>query len=188
MSPDVHELGLPGVKLVTPKKFGDARGFFSETFSARVFAEAGIGGPFVQDNHSHSAERGTVRGLHFQAPPHAQGKLLRVVRGAVLDVVLDIRVGSPTYGRHVSAELSADNWAQIWVPIGLVHGFCTLVPDTQVIYKVTHYYAPQSEMGVFWRDPALGIDWPDFAGAQISGKDAGLPLFRDFKSPFTFGT
>lgn len=186
MSLEVRELALPGVKVVTPRRFADARGFFSETFNALAFAEIGIDRPFVQDNHSRSVQKGTVRGLHFQAPPHAQGKLVRVVQGAVLDVVVDIRNGSPTYGRHASAELSAENWAQLWVPEGFVHGFCTLVPDTEVVYKVTDYYAPKAELGVVWNDPALGIAWPEFAGSQVSAKDAQLPLFRDFNSPFTF--
>jgi dTDP-4-dehydrorhamnose 3,5-epimerase len=186
MSLQVEDLALPGLRLVTPKRFGDNRGFFSETYAARAFAAAGIDAVFVQDNHSRSAECGTVRGLHFQAPPYAQDKLIRVVRGRVLDVALDIRKGSPTYGKHVAVELSADNWAQLFVPVGFVHGFCTLVPDTEVVYKVTGYYTPQAEMGISWNDPDLGIAWPDFAGAQVSHKDSALPLWRDLKSPFIF--
>ena len=122
----------------------------------------------------------------FQAPPHAQDKLVRVVRGKILDIVIDIRQGSPTYGRHVGVELSAENWTQLWVPVGFVHGFCTLVPDTEVIYKVTNYYAPQAELGVRWSDPALCIVWPEFAGAVVSAKDASLPPMREFESPFHF--
>jgi len=186
MSLAVQELAISGIKLLTPKRFGDTRGFFSETFNAHAFAQAGLTAPFIQDNHSLSAMRGTVRGLHFQAPPHAQAKLIRVLRGRVLDVVVDIRKGSPTYGEHVTIELSAENWAQLWVPVGFVHGFCTLAPDTEVAYKVTGYYAPKAELGIFWRDPDLGIVWPEFAGAQVSTKDAALPGWRDFQSPFTF--
>jgi dTDP-4-dehydrorhamnose 3,5-epimerase len=186
MSLTVQELALPGIKLITPKRFGDSRGFFSETYNARALTEAGIAAPFLQDNHSLSAERGTIRGLHFQAPPYAQDKLIRVTRGRAFDVAVDIRKGSPTYARHVAVELSAENWAQLFVPAGFVHGFCTLVEDTEVIYKVTGYYAPQSEMGLLWSDPDLGIAWPAFAGAQVSAKDAGLPPLRDFKTPFVF--
>lgn len=186
MSLDVQDLSLSGIKLLKPKRFGDARGFFSETYNARTFAEAGIVGEFIQDNHSLSADRGTVRGLHCQVPPHAQGKLIRVIHGRVLDVVVDIRKGSPTYGKHATAELSSENWAQLFVPPGFLHGFCTLVPDTEVAYKVTDYYAPKAELGVRWNDPDFGIAWPDFAGAQVSAKDAALPTWRDFTSPFTF--
>ena len=141
---NIQRLTVPDVLLIEPKKFGDARGFFSEVWSRRALAEVGLDADFVQDNHSLSTEAGVVRGLHFQKAPSAQGKLVRVVRGAILDVAVDIRVGSPTFGRHVSAVLSADNANQICVPKGFAHGFCTLEPDTEVFYKTTAYYAPAS--------------------------------------------
>lgn len=167
---------LPDVKLVAPPIFRDVRGFFSETYNARALAEAGIDATFVQDNHSLSASPGVVRGLHFQLPPCAQDKLVRVVRGAILDVVVDLRRASPSYGKHAAVELSADNWHQLWVPKGFAHGFCTLQPDTEVIYKVTDYYAPAEERGLQWDDPALGIPWPVAkAAAILSDKDARNP-------------
>src|SRR3954471_6373326 len=151
---------IPDVKVLLPKKFGDARGFFSETYSRKLLQEcAGIDRDFVQDNHSLSAEAGVVRGLHYQLAPMAQDKLVRVVRGAILDVAVDIRKGSPTFGKHVSAVISAANWRQILVPIGFAHGFVTLEENTEVIYKVTNYYSPQHERGIRWNDPQLGIDW-----------------------------
>lgn len=186
MTLEIQEFSISGLKLVTPKRHGDARGFFSETYNARSFAEAGIAETFVQDNQSLSAEMGVVRGLHFQAPPHAQVKLVRVTRGRLLDVALDIRKGSPTFGKHIGVELSAENWAQLYVPIGFAHGFCTLEPNTEVIYKVSSLYEPQAEHGVLWNDPDLGIAWPKFAGAQVSPRDAKLPRWRDFESPFVF--
>ena len=184
---EVRALAIPEVKLITPRIFRDARGFFSETFSARALAAAGIDVPFVQDNHSHSADKGVVRGLHFQTPPHAQAKLIRVARGTILDVAVDIRVGSPTYGRHVSAVLSAENWTQIWIPEGFAHGFCTLEAGTEVIYKVSAYYAPESDHGLRWNDAALGIDWPvDAAQAILSEKDAQLPLLTELPAYFRY--
>ena len=184
MTLDIQKTAIDGPLLITPKKFGDARGFFSETYNAKEFASCGLNLTFVQDNHSLSAERGTVRGLHFQAPPKAQTKLVRVSKGRVLDVFVDVRRGSPTYGQHGAVELSAENWRQILIPIGFAHGFCTLEPDTEVIYKTTDYYAPESEGGFRWNDPALGISWPNFAGANLSAKDRELPLFAKFVSPF----
>jgi dTDP-4-dehydrorhamnose 3,5-epimerase len=182
---NVERLAIPDVLLITPKKFGDDRGFFSETFNVKTFAAVGIRAPFVQDNHSLSGEVGTIRGLHFQTPPHAQAKLVRVPRGRILDVVVDIRRGSPTYGRHVSAELSAKNWAQLYVPVGFAHGFCTLEPDTEVIYKVDGYYAPANDAGIIWSDPDLGIPWPVKTGkAKTSDKDAKLPRFKDLPAIF----
>jgi dTDP-4-dehydrorhamnose 3,5-epimerase len=170
---DIQSLAIPEVKLIAPKIFRDERGFLSETYNARSFKAAGIDAGFVQDNHSLSRSKGVVRGLHFQAPPHAQGKLVRVTRGAIFDVAVDIRHGSPTFGRHVSAVLSADNWAQLWIPVGFAHGFCTLEPDTEVLYKVTDYYAPECDRGIEWNDPALGIAWPIApADAILSPKDA----------------
>ena len=181
----ITPLAIPDVLLITPRKFGDDRGFFSETYSQKALAEAGFTLPFVQDNHSRSPKRGTVRGLHFQAPPFAQDKLLRVTRGAILDVAVDIRPGSPTYGQAVVAELSAENWAQLLVPKGFAHGFCTLTEDCEVLYTVTDYYAPDSEAGLLWNDPALGVDWPiPAAEAQINARDAAWPTLAEFKSPF----
>jgi len=176
---------IPEVKLIKPKVFRDARGFFSETFSQRALAEAGIAETFVQDNHSLSSEIGTVRGLHFQKPPFAQGKLVRVTRGRVLDVALDLRRASPTYGRHVMRELSADNWVQLYVPVGFAHAFCTLEQDTEVVYKVTDYYAPQADAGVLWSDPALAIAWPITPDrARLSEKDARLPRLAELEPVF----
>lgn len=172
----IENLGIPDVKLVTPRKFGDNRGFFSETWKANALADAGIAVDFVQDNHAFSAAPNTVRGLHFQLPPMAQDKLVRVTRGAILDVAVDIRRSSPTFGQHVTAILSAENWQQLWVPKGFAHGYCTLTPDTEVIYKVTAYYAPQLDRGILWDDPALAIDWPvPAAAAELSDKDKLQP-------------
>lgn len=175
---------IPGPLLVQVRRFGDERGFFSETYNARAFAEAGIASVFVQDNHSLSREKGTVRGLHFQRPPHAQEKLIRVVRGRILDVVVDLRGGSPSYGEHLSVELGAEDGRQFFVPTGFAHGFCTLEPDTEVIYKVTDFWMPDCEGGLLWNDPELAIAWPDFAGAQVAVKDAALPAFRVLETPF----
>lgn len=184
---NVEDFPIAGLYAFTPKRFGDDRGFFSETFNARAFEEVVPGVTFVQDNHSLSRDPGVIRGLHFQHPPHAQGKLVRVTRGRVLDVAVDIRKGSPTYGQHVAVELSADNWKQFWVPAGFAHGFCTLEPDTEFCYKVTDYYAPDCDSGLAFDDPDLGVDWPvDRSRAILSGKDTTLQSFRDFDSPFTF--
>jgi dTDP-4-dehydrorhamnose 3,5-epimerase len=177
---DVRALDIPDVKLITPKKFGDSRGFFSEVYNGRTFAQVGLTTAFVQDNHSLSAEVGTIRGLHFQRPPHAQTKLIRVVRGAIFDVAVDLRRRSPTFGRHVTAELSAANWAQLYVPAGFAHGFCTLAPDTEVLYKVDAFYAPAHDAGVSWSDPDLGIVWPAVANPpHLSAKDRTLPRLED---------
>ena len=179
------ELEIPEVKLIVPKRFEDRRGFFSEIYNARLLADAGITDAFVQDNLSLSTEVGTIRGLHFQTPPYAQAKLVRVSRGRILDVAVDLRRSSPTYGRHVSAEISAENRAQIYVPIGFAHGFCTLEPDTEVVYKVSSYYAPQADAGVLWSDPDLGINWPVRPDRVIvSEKDARLPLFKTIEGCF----
>ena len=182
---DIVELAIPDVKIIRAKKFGDHRGFFSETYSKRVFDDAGLAFDFVQDNQSLSAEVGTVRGLHFQLAPFAQDKLLRVTRGAVFDVAVDIRRGSPTFGRHVSAIVSAAEWNQILIPIGFAHGFCTLEPDTEVLYKVTNFYSPQHDRGLLWNDPELGIDWPVAADkAQLSDKDRKHPRLADLGDLF----
>jgi dTDP-4-dehydrorhamnose 3,5-epimerase len=176
----VERLAIPDVVLITTKKFGDARGFFSETWNEAAFRAAGIDAHFVQDNHAYSATKDTLRGLHFQAAPMAQDKLLRVSRGAIFDVAVDIRKGSPSFGQHVSAVLSADNWAQLWVPKGFAHGYCSLEPDTEVLYKVTAPYAPSHDRGIRWDDPALAIAWPvTAAAAQLSDKDKVHPLLKD---------
>ncbi len=177
---DVIPLAIPDVKIIRSKKFGDHRGFFSETYSKKAFEAAGLLYDFVQDNQSLSAETGTVRGLHFQSPPFAQDKLVRVVKGAILDVAVDIRKGSPTYGRHVSAVISAREWNQILVPIGFAHGFCTLEPDTEVIYKVSNFYSVEHDRGLLWNDPDLGIDWPVAADkALLSDKDRTQPRLTE---------
>ena len=176
----VEKLAIPEVILLTPPRFGDARGFFSETFNLRRFAEAGVTAPFVQDNQSLSAKKGTLRGLHCQVAPNVQGKLVRCVRGAIWDVAVDIRHGSPTYGKHVAAVLSAENWSQLWVPGGFLHGFVTLEPDTEVIYKVTADYDRTAERGVIWNDSALALPWPVAEGeAVLSDKDRILPRLAD---------
>ena len=182
---DIEALAIPDVKLIRPKRFGDARGFFSEVYSRASLAAVGITTEFVQDNHSRSATIGTIRGLHFQTAPFGQDKLVRVTKGRILDVAVDLRRGSPTFGRHVSAELSAENWTQILVPIGFAHGFCTLEPDTEVLYKVSNVYAPANDGGVIWNDPDLGIEWPvNAAVAVLSDKDAKLPRLRDLPPLF----
>ena len=181
----VTPLSIPDVMILEPERFSDRRGFFSETYNRRVLARHGIELDFVQDSHSLSGPRGTVRGLHFQAPPFAQDKLIRVVRGSIHDVAVDLRVGSPTYGRHVAAVISARAWNQILVPIGFAHGFCTLEPDTEIVYKVTDYYSPEHDRGVLWSDPDLGIEWPVLEEtAVLSPKDRNLPRLRDIVSPF----
>lgn len=185
MSMDIAALAIPDVKIIRPKKFGDHRGFFSETYSKRAFETAGLPLDFVQDNQSLSAEVGTVRGLHYQLPPFAQDKLLRVVRGAVFDVAVDIRRDSPTFGQHVSAIISAAEWNQILVPVGFAHGFCTLEPDTEVIYKVTNFYSPQHDRGILWNDPALAIVWPVEADkARLSDKDLKNPRLAEASDLF----
>ncbi|WP_192799406.1 dTDP-4-dehydrorhamnose 3,5-epimerase [Brucella anthropi] len=176
----VRPLGLDGVFEITPRRFGDHRGFFSETYNAKSFAEAGIDLTFVQDNHSYSAAKGVVRGLHYQLPPFAQDKLVRVIRGVILDVAVDIRKSSPTFGKWVALEVSAEKWNQILVPKGFAHGFMTLVENTEVIYKVTDYYSPEHDRSIRFDDPAIGIDWPlPSSGVQLSDKDQKAPLFAD---------
>lgn len=179
---EVRATEIPDVKIIKARKFGDHRGFFSETYNRKALAEAGIQLEFVQDNHSLSVEKGVIRGLHFQTPPFAQDKLVRVVRGAVLDVAVDLRKRSSTFGKHVSAVISVDEWNQILVPKGFAHGFCTLEPDTEVIYKVTAYYSPENDKGLLWNDPDLGIKWPVSADeAILSDKDRRQPGFSELK-------
>lgn len=185
MSLVVKDLAIKDIKLVYPKKSGDDRGFFSEVYSRRSLREAGIEIDFVQDNHSYSAEKGILRGLHFQLPPTAQTKLVRVIRGRIWDVAVDIRAGSETYGKWVGAELSVKNWAQILVPQGFAHGFVTLEPHTEVLYKVDAFYDPDTDAGLMWNDPNLAIDWPIETTPQLSAKDAALPGFADWVSPFS---
>lgn len=180
----IEETALPGVLALTPRRFGDARGWFAESWNQRTLAEAGLDLPdFVQDNHSLSAAAGTVRGLHYQAPPHAQGKLVRCARGALWDVAVDVRRGSPTYGAWVGDELTAENGRQLWIPEGFLHGFLTLQDDTEIAYKCTAHYAPEADGAVLWS--SCGIDWP--LGERtpfLSTKDAAAPAFADFASPF----
>jgi dTDP-4-dehydrorhamnose 3,5-epimerase len=188
MSMQVTSTEIPPVKLLTPKKFGDNRGFFSETFNRKTFAElTGADVDFVQDNQSLSVETGVVRGLHYQLAPMAQAKLVRVTRGAILDVAVDIRRGSPTFGRHVAAVISAENWRQIFIPVGFAHGFVTLEPNTEVLYKVTAYYSPKDERGIRWNDPKLGIAWGvDESAAVLSEKDRKYPTLAEATDLFDF--
>lgn len=183
----IERLNIPGILLVKPTKHGDQRGFFSETFRADVFAAHGVDAVFVQDNHVYSAQKGVLRGLHFQTPPHAQGKLVRCTRGAILDVGVDIRQGSPTYGQHVAVELSETNWHQLWIPPGFAHGYVTLQDHCEVIYKVTDYYAPECDRGIAWDDPALGINWR-LSGSEVtlSDKDRRQSRLADAAPAFEF--
>ena len=182
----VTPLAIPEVLLITPKRHGDARGWFTETWSRRAFVEAGLDVDFVQDNQAFNAKAGTVRGLHFQTAPHAQAKLVRVLRGAIFDVAVDVRQGSPTFGQWVGAELTADGGEQLFVPRGFAHGYATLVDGVELAYKVDGLYAPQCEGGVIWNDPDLAIDWRiDAASAITSDKDKVLPRLRDM-APVAF--
>lgn len=182
-----EETGLAGVMILAPRRFGDARGFFSESWSRKVLAEHGLDYDFVQDNHSVSAKVNTVRGLHFQAPPHAQAKLVRCGRGCLFDVAVDIRRGSPTYGRWVGVELSFENGKQLMIPAGFLHGFATRAPDTEIVYKCTDYYAPQSDGAVRFDCPDIGIDWGLTGAPILSDKDAAATTLANFTSPFSFG-
>lgn len=181
----VESLAIAGVKLITPPRFNDPRGFFSETWKQGAFADAGILETFIQDNHAVSTGIGVLRGLHCQVGPNAQGKLVRCIRGAIYDVAVDARQGSPTFGQYVGAEISADNWTQIWVPVGFLHAYCTLTAETEVIYKVTGAYDKAAERGVIWNDPDIGIAWPVPADKVIlSDKDKVLPRLRDLPGLF----
>jgi dTDP-4-dehydrorhamnose 3,5-epimerase len=183
----VSDTSLPGVKILTPRRFRDHRGFFAETYSRRTLAAAGISTEFVQDNVSVSTAAGTVRGLHFQTPPFAQVKIVYAAQGSIFDVVVDVRRGAPTYGRHVGVTLSAAEGNQIYVPEGFAHGLCTLEPDTQVVYKVSSFYAPEHEAGIRWDDPALAIAWPVRSDeAVVVERDARLPLLADLPGIFTY--
>jgi dTDP-4-dehydrorhamnose 3,5-epimerase len=184
---DIREFEIPDVKLIVPNRFRDHRGYFSETWSDRRFRQQIVDVAFVQDNQSFSAKMGTVRGLHFQKPPHSQGKLVYVMRGSIFEVAIDIRRGSPTYRRHVSTRLDARQGMQLWVPPGFLHGFCTLEDETVVLYKVTSYYSPDHDAGVTWNDPDLAIHWPvDPSSVVLSDKDRALPCLRDLPDYFEY--
>jgi dTDP-4-dehydrorhamnose 3,5-epimerase len=182
---EVEALALDGVKLVRTRRFGDQRGYFVETWNRRSFAANGLDADFVQDNVSLSRSVGTIRGLHYQREPFAQAKLIRVLRGAILDVAVDLRRASPTFGRHVSIVLSAEGGEQLFIPVGFAHGLCTLEPDTEVAYKVSDFYSPEHDAGIMWNDPDLAIDWR-LGGRQpiLSEKDAGLPRLASIEPPF----
>lgn len=183
----IQTLIIPEIKIITPTKIGDGRGFFSETYHKKRLAELGIEAEFVQDNHAFSARANTVRGLHFQIPPYDQAKLIRVIQGAILDVAVDIRQGSPYYGRHVSAVISESRWNQIFIPAGFAHGLVTLEENTAVLYKVSNYYSPEHDMGLLWNDPNLGIDWPVTPDeAILSDKDRQQPKFQDLPGYFVY--
>jgi dTDP-4-dehydrorhamnose 3,5-epimerase len=184
---EIRRLEIPELKLITPKRFGDDRGYFQEAWSEKRFRQNVQDIGFVQDNQSLSVSKGTLRGLHFQKPPFAQGKLVRVLRGAIADVVVDIRIGSPTYGKHISVRLDAKEGTQIWVPPGFLHGFCTLEENTEVFYKVTAYYSAAHDAGVLWNDPDLRIDWPvDARSVVLSDKDKILPRLRELPELFYY--
>ncbi len=181
----VEDTAIPGIKIITPMKHGDARGFFSEVYKQSEWRVRGVDVEFVQENHSYSQPAGTLRGLHFQIAPSAQAKLIRVVRGSVLDVAVDIRRSSPTFGSHVAIELSAGNWRQLFVPVGFAHGFVTLEADTEVLYKVSALYTPEHERGLAWNDPDLKIDWPlTEHQLLLSSRDGNWPRLRDLPEAF----
>ncbi|MAC88814.1 dTDP-4-dehydrorhamnose 3,5-epimerase [Maricaulis sp.] len=183
---EVVDLSLIGARFVTPRRYGDDRGFFSEVYNLRQFAENGIEHAFVQDNHSYSAAKGTVRGLHYQAPPFAQTKLVRVLAGSIYDVIVDVRKGSPNFGQHIGVHLDTTG-SQLLVPKGFLHGFITLEPDTHVLYKVDAYYSAEADGCVKWDDPDLGIDWgPAAENATLSDKDRNASSYNNFQTPFVF--
>lgn len=184
---EVVATDLPGVALVRLRKFSDERGYFFETWSTEKFREAGLPVDFVQDNQAGSAAAGTMRGLHYQIAPHAQGKLIGVIRGSIFDVAVDIRHGSPTFGRSVGVTLTAADPLRLWVPAGFAHGYVTLEPDTEVVYKVTAGYAPKAEGGIRWDDPALGIDWPiPTADMIVNDRDRGWPRLASAPHHFSY--
>lgn len=183
----VVETQIPAVKIVQGVVHVDDRGAFSEVYHFKRYSESGIEPAFVQDNHSISLYRGTIRGLHFQTPPYVQDKLVRVVKGAIFDVAVDLRRNSPTFGKHVALWINAEDGTQVFVPAGFAHGFCTLEPSTEVIYKVSHYYSPAHDKGIAWNDPALGIEWPvDQREAVVSEKDRRLPRLEEVAGGLTF--
>jgi dTDP-4-dehydrorhamnose 3,5-epimerase len=182
----IEETGLSGLRVLTPRRFGDSRGFFSESWNKRLLLSHGIDFDFVQDNHSLSAQVNTVRGLHYQSPPHAQTKLVRCGRGRLFDVAVDFRAGSPTFGKWFGVELSFENGKQLLVPAGFLHGFATREPDTEIIYKCTSYYEPTADGAIRFDDPAIGIDWQLGGPAVLSDKDRSAPLLADVGSPFRY--
>lgn len=182
----VDRLEIPDVLLLTPRRFHDDRGYFAEVYSARQYALSGVNAAFIQDNLSCSRQAGTLRGLHYQRPPFAQAKLVSVIKGRVLDVAVDVRRGSPTYGKHVARELSADRGDQMFVPVGFLHGFLTLEPDTIVTYKVDASYSAADDGAIRWDAPELGISWPLEGPPLLSARDAAAPTFADFDTPFAF--
>ena len=182
----IEDTPLAGLRVLTPRRFGDERGFFSESWNRRLLAEHGMDYDFVQDNHSVSARINTVRGLHFQWPLHAQAKLVRCGKGRLFDVAVDIRKGSPTFGQWFGVELSFENGRQLMIPAGFLHGFATREPDTEIIYKCTDYYSPTSDGAVRYDDPGIGIDWGLTGAAILSDKDAAAPRLADFATPFSF--
>tara|TARA_R110000868_G_scaffold197177_1_gene443324 strand:+ start:219 stop:782 length:564 start_codon:yes stop_codon:yes gene_type:complete len=184
---EIHGFDITGVKLLTPRHIGDDRGYFAETFRADLFAQHCGQHAFVQDNESLSAKAGTVRGLHFQSNPHSQGKLVRCTAGALFDVAVDIRLGSPTYGQWIAQTLTPANGKQLWVPPGFAHGFCSLEPNTVICYKVTDYYSADGDKGVAWDDPAIGVTWPDIADPEtLSGKDRRQPRLSELPTYFAW--
>lgn len=183
----IEDTALSGVKILTPRRFADARGYFAEWYSRAALAAAGIDIDFCQDNISLSARKGTLRGLHFQLPPAEQAKLVGVIRGRIFDVALDLRRGSPTYRRHLAVELGAARGNQLLIPAGFAHGFCTLEPDTLIFYKVSSPFSAAHDSGIYWNDPSLGIDWPvKESEAVLSEKDAKLPRLADTDPPFGY--
>jgi dTDP-4-dehydrorhamnose 3,5-epimerase len=180
----ITPLAIPDVLLITPKRHGDARGWFAETWSRKTLSAAGLDVDFVQDNQAFSAKKGTIRGLHFQQAPHPQAKLVRVLRGAIYDVAVDIRQGSPTYGRFVGAELTAEKGEQLFVPRGFAHAYCTITEDVELAYKVDGLYAPETEGGIIWNDPDLAIPWPLDGEPTLSDKDKVLPRLKDLRAVF----
>ena len=181
----IFDTAIPELKVFVPERFGDTRGSFSETYNRRTLASVGIELDFVQDNQAFSAARGTVRGLHYQLPPMAQDKLVRILRGAIFDVTVDIRRTSPTFGQHVSMVLDAAGAKQLFIPAGFAHGYCTLEPDTEVFYKTSNYYSPEHERSILWNDPAMGIDWPiNPEDALLSEKDSKAPRFAEVTDLF----
>ena len=180
---EIIKTEIEGLLLINPKVFKDHRGFFLEFYSEKKFKELGVTTQFVQDNHSFSTQKGVVRGLHFQLPPHAQAKLVRVIRGTVFDVAVDLRTESPTYGKWLGFELTAENFNMLYVPRGFAHGYCTLEDNTEFMYKCDNFYAPESDTGLRWNDPTIKINWP-VKDPILSDKDKDTPFFKDFESPF----
>jgi dTDP-4-dehydrorhamnose 3,5-epimerase len=182
----IDELNIAGVLLITPKRFSDSRGWFSETYNQKAFREYGLEPNFVQDNHSLSLKAGTIRGFHFQTPPHAQAKLVRCIRGRILDIAVDLRIGSPTYASYASAELSPLDGRQLFIPVGFAHAFLALEPETEVFYKVTDIYVPQCDVGIRWDDPTIAFPWRIEQGPFLSQKDENLPGLAVTQSPFVY--